>query len=85
MMPAPVQNMMNIIQQANKIKQNPEMLATLLQQRGIINEQQVKEIQGMGNNYEKVGQFLMQNGKMPQNVSPYAGQVNQLEQLMRQQ
>lgn len=83
-MPAPVQNMMNIIQQANKIKQNPEMLATLLQQRGIINEQQVKEIQGMGNNYEKVGQFLMQNGKMPQNVSPYAGQVNQLEQLMHQ-
>lgn len=60
--------MMNIIQQVIQIKQNPNQLAGLLQQRGMINEQQAQDIQKMGGNFEQIGQYLMQNGKMPTNV-----------------
>lgn len=77
--------MMNILQQVRQIKQNPNQLAGLLQQRGMINEQQAKEIQQMGGNFEQVGQYLMQNGKMPTNVQQYQGQVNQVQNMMNNQ
>lgn len=77
--------MMNILQQVRQIKQNPNQLAGLLQQRGMINEQQAEEIQQMGGNFEQIGQYLMQNGKMPTNVQQYQGQVNQVQNMMNNQ
>ena len=74
--------MMNIIRQVQQIKQNPSQLASLLQQKGMINDQQAKDIQQMGGNFEQVGQYLMQNGKMPTNVQQYQGQVNQVQNMM---
>ncbi len=49
----------------------------------MISKQQVKDIQQMGNNYEQIGQYLIQNGKMPSNIQPYAGQVNQVQNYMK--
>lgn len=83
MLPPPMQNMVNLIQQAQQIQRNPQMLAALLQQRGMITPQQAKDIQTMGNNYEQVGQYLIQNGKMPSNVQPYEGQVSQVQHMMK--
>lgn len=83
MMPAPMQNMMNIVQQAQQIRQNPNALATLLQQRGLINQQQAKDIQSMGSNYQQIGQYLMQNGRIPSDVRNYEGQVNQLQNMLK--
>lgn len=73
----------NILNQVRQIKQNPSQLASLLQQRGMINEQQAQDIQKMGNNYEQIGQYLMNNGKMPTNVQPYQEQVNQVQNMMQ--
>lgn len=75
--------LMNILNQVRDIKQNPNHLALLLQQRGMINEQQVQDIQKMGSNYEQIGQYLMNNGKMPTNVQPYQEQVNQVQNMMQ--
>jgi pentose-5-phosphate-3-epimerase len=75
--------MMNLIKQVQQIKQNPNQLATLLQQRGMINEQQAKDIQKMGGNYEQIGQYLMNNGRMPTNVQQYQDQVNQVQNMMQ--
>lgn len=75
--------MMNIMRQVQQIKQNPNQLASLLQQRGMINEQQAHDIQSMGTNYEQIGQYLMSNGKMPTNVQPYQGQVEQVQNLIQ--
>ena len=83
MMPPSIQNMMSLVQQARQIQQNPSMLSTLLQQRGLITDQQAKEIQKMGNNYEQIGQYLIQNGKMPNNVKSYEDQVNQIQNMMK--
>lgn len=77
--------MINIVKQVQQIKQNPNQLATLLQQRGMINEQQAKEIQKMGGNYEQIGQYLMNNGRMHTNVQQYQNQVNQIENMMHNQ
>lgn len=77
--------MMNILQQVRQIKQNPSQLAGILQQRGMINEQQARDIQQMGGNFEQVGQYLMQNGKMPTNVQQYQGQVNQVQDMLNKQ
>lgn len=74
---------MNILNQVRQIKQNPSQLASLLQQRGMINEQQAQDIQKMGNNYEQIGHYLMNNGKMPTNVQPYQEQVNQVQNMMQ--
>lgn len=82
MMPNPMQRMMELVQQYQQIKQHPDMLASFLQKQGMISEQQAKEIKGMGNNYEQVGQYLMQNGKMPTNVQSYENQVSQVQNLM---
>ena len=73
----------NILNQVRQIKQNPSQLASLLQQRGMINEQQAQDIQKMGSNYEQIGQYLMNNGKMPTNVQHYQEQVNQVQNMMQ--
>lgn len=75
--------MMNIIRQVQQIKQNPNQLATLLQQRGMINEQQAQEIQKMGGNYEQIGHYLMNNGKMPSNVQQYQNKVEEVQNYMQ--
>lgn len=82
MMPSPMQRAMDVIQQYHQIKQNPDLLASFLQKQGMISEQQAKEIKNMGNNYEQVGQYLMQQGKMPTNVQQYDNQVCQVQGLM---
>ena len=82
MMPSPMQRMMDLIQQYQQIKQNPNQLATLLKQRGMIDENQFVAINKMGGNYEQIGQYLMQNGKMPANVQQYENQVNQVQNIM---
>lgn len=80
--PPRMQNMMNVIQQAQQIRQHPEKLASLLQQRGFVTPEQASQIKDMGNNYEQIGQYLMQNGKMPTNLRPYEEQVNQAQSMM---
>lgn len=74
--------MINIMRQVQQIKQHPDQLATLLQQRGMINEQQAQDIQKMGGNYEQIGHYLMTNGKMPSNVQPYQNKVEEVQNMM---
>ena len=74
---------MNVMRQVQQIKQNPNQLAGFLQQRGMITEQQAKEIQKMGSNYEQIGHYLMDNGRMPTNVQQYNGQVQQVQDMMQ--
>jgi hypothetical protein len=75
--------MFSVLQQVQQIKQNPSQLANLLKQRGMIDDKQFAEINKMGNDYEKIGHFLMQNGKMPTNVQQYQSQVEQIQNLMK--
>lgn len=71
----PMQNVMNVMQQVRRIKQNPNQLASFLQQRGMINENQARDIQSMGSNYQQIGRYLMNNGKLPNDVQSYQSQV----------
>lgn len=75
--------MMQIINQVQQIKQNPNQLANLLQQRGMITPQQAQDIQSMGGNYEQIGQYLMKQGRLPGNVSQYQSQVEQIQNMMK--
>ena len=79
----PMNPMMQFISQVQQIKQNPNMLANLLQQRGMINSQQAQDIQKMGGNYEQIGHYLMNQGRMPSNVQPYQNQVQQVQDMMK--
>lgn len=82
-MPPQMQNMMSFVQQVRQVQQNPLMLSSILQQRGMITDQQAKEIQKMGSNYEQIGRYLIQNGKMPNNYNQYENQVNQVQNMMK--
>lgn len=73
---------LNVLNQVQQIKRNPNQLAMLLRQKGMINEQQVQDIQKMGDNYEQIGQYLMKQGRMPTNVQQYEGQVNEVQNMM---
>ena len=73
---------MNVLNQVRQIKQNPNQLASLLKQRGMINDQQAQDIQQMGGNYEQIGRYLMNSGKMPTNVQQYESQVNQVQNML---
>lgn len=75
--------MMNLIRQVQQIKQNPNQLANLLQQRGMISPQQAQDIQKMGGNYEQIGHYLMNQGRMPNNVQQYQSQVEQIQNMMK--
>ena len=83
MMPPPMQNMMSFIQKVREVQNNPSMLPQLLQQQGLVNEQQAKEIQKMGNNYEEIGHYLMNNGRMPADIKPYENQVNEVQNMIQ--
>ena len=85
MRPNPMANFMNLLQQVRTIKQNPSQLATLLKQRGMITDEQVTQVEQLGNNYEELGRFLMGNGKVPTNVQQYQGQVEQVQNMMNNQ
>lgn len=75
--------MFNFMRQVSQIRQNPDQLVNLLQQRGMINEQQAADIQRMGNDYEKIGQYLMNSGRIPQNLSQFENAVNQVQKMMK--
>ena len=75
--------MMQFISQVRQIKQNPNQLANILQQRGMISPQQAQDIQKMGGNYEQIGHYLMNQGRMPQNVEQYQNQVDQIQNMMK--
>ena len=77
--------MLNVLRQVQQIKQNPNQLASLLKQRGMINDQQAQDIQQMGSNYEEIGRYLMKQGRMPTNVQQYESQVNEVQNMMNDQ
>lgn len=69
--------MMRVMQQYQQVKQNPSQLASILQQQGMINAQQAKDISQMGGNYGQIGQYLINNGAMtqpPQNIGDQLSQ-----------
>ena len=76
--------MMQVIQQYRQIKQNPQQLANLLRQRGMITENQFADVSKMGSNYQQIGQYLMQNGKMPTNIQSYEDQISQVQNMANQ-
>ena len=82
MMPPQIQNMMSLVQQVRQIQQNPSMLSQILQQKGMISSKQAKDIQQMGTNYEQIGQYLIQNGRMP-NYKSYEDQATQVQNMMK--
>ena len=75
--------MMNFMRQVNQIRQNPNQLVQLLSQRGMIDEQQAAEIQKMGTNYEQIGQYLMNSGRIPNNLSQFENTINQVQKMMK--
>lgn len=75
--------MMQIINQVQQIRQNPNQLANLLQQKGMITPQQAQDIQSMGGDYEQIGQYLMKQGRLPGNVNQYQSQVEQIQNMMK--
>lgn len=75
--------MMQFINQVRQIKQNPNQLANLLQQKGMITPQQAQDIQSMNGNYEQIGQYLMKQGRLPENVNQYQSQVEQIQNMMK--
>ena len=79
----PFFNLMNFINQVRQIKQNPNYLATILQQSGMIGPQQAEDIQRMGRDYEQIGHYLMKQGRMPNNVEQYQQEVEQIQNMMR--
>ena len=80
----PMNPMMQVLSQVRQIKQNPNQLASLLQQRGMISPQQAQEIQRMGGHYEQIGHYLMNQGRMPNDISQYKDQVQQVQNMMNQ-
>ena len=74
--------MMNFIQQVQQIRQNPNQLASLLQQRGLVNPHQAQEIQKMGSHYGQIGQYLMNQGTMPTDIPQNA--INQAQNIANQ-
>lgn len=76
--------MINFMRQVQAIKENPNQLAALLRQRGMISDSQVSEIQAMGSDYQKIGQYLIRSGRLPENVQGYKSQIEQVQGMMNQ-
>ena len=76
--------MMQVLQQYRQIKQNPQQLASLLKQRGMITENQYADVSKMGGDYEQIGHYLMNQGRMPTNIQPYGNQVSQIQNMLNQ-
>lgn len=83
MRPNPMNQLFNVVKQIQQIKRNPNMLANLLQQRGMITPQQAQDIQQMGTNYQQIGQYLINNRCIPDNVEQYQNTVNQVQTMMK--
>lgn len=81
----PMNPMMQVIQQYRQIKRNPNQLANILQQRGLISPEQAQNIQQMGGNYSQIGQYLINQGRMPTNVQQYQNQVEQVQNIIDEQ
>lgn len=81
----PSNPMMQVIQTYRQIKQNPNQLAPFLRQRGIITDAQATEINNMNGHYSQIGQYLMNQGRMPNNVDQYKGQVEQIQSTINNQ
>lgn len=60
----PMQRIGQIINDVRMLQQNPNNMAQYLADHGMINKDQVSEINNM--NPSQVGQYLMQRGVMPQ-------------------
>lgn len=60
-----VGNLMRIVNEVQQLKKNPSGIADFLKQQGKVNDEQYKAIQGM-KDPSQIGQYLMQNGVMPQ-------------------
>lgn len=80
----PMNGMFQFIQKVQQIKRDPNQLGNLLMQRGMINEQQAQDIARMGGNYEQIGQYLIHNGKLPNNVENYQNDVSKVQNMMNQ-
>lgn len=64
-MPAnPMQRIGQVVNDVRMLQQNPSQLGQYLSDHGMINQNQLAQIQRM--NPAQVGQYLMQNGVMPQ-------------------
>lgn len=61
---SPFQNMQNIMQNIQAIRQNPNQMGSFLYNQKIITKQQLDEIQRMGidGNPEAIGNYMMQHG-----------------------
>lgn len=60
-----VGNIMRIVNEVNQLKKNPSGIADFLKKQGKVSDEQYKAIQKM-NDPSQIGQYLMQNGVMPQ-------------------
>ena len=78
-------SIMQVVNQYKTIKQNPNQLVNLLQNQGIINNQQADDIKKMNGNYEQIGQYLMNNGRMPTNIQQrYQSDIGQIQNMINQ-
>lgn len=79
----PMNNLMKFMNQYRQIKQNPGQLSEFLSQRGIISPEQAQQIQRMGNHYGEIGQYLMNNGTMPNEIPQNV--IDQAQTIAKQQ
>ncbi|MBR0092837.1 MAG: hypothetical protein IJP92_14185 [Lachnospiraceae bacterium] len=76
--------MMNVIMTVQKLKQDPQQLGQFLLDHNMIKQDQLEEVQGMGGDFGKVGNFLMNSGVMSQQQAQgMLGGVNQIQNMMR--
>jgi hypothetical protein len=84
----PFQNVMQIIQQVQALRQNPNQMAQFLYERQAINRQQYEEMQrnGIGGNPEAIGQYMMNHGMMNRQAvqDVYQNQALPIQNSMRQ-
>ena len=50
----------------------------------MITDDQFAEVSKMGGNYQEIGQYLINQGRMPSNVQQYKSEVNQVQNAMNQ-
>lgn len=79
----PMNNLMKFMNQYRQIKQNPGQLSEFLSQRGMISPEQAQQIQRMGNHYGEIGQYLMNNGTMPNEIPQNV--IDQAQTIAKQQ
>ena len=60
----PMQRIGQVVNDVRMLQQNPNQMAKYLSDHGMINKEQMNNIQNMSP--AQVGQYLMQNGVMPQ-------------------